>query len=240
MAGPDGNLWFTDQGTTPAIGMINPTTHAISEFSAGLNPGSSPGASIVVGPDGALWFMDGGTTPAIGRIDPTTHAITEFSSGPQPGRALGRLAVGPGRQHLVRRQGHDPGDRDDQPDHPRDHQFTVGLNAGQPPGRDGDGLGRQRLVHRPGRDDKAIGRIGVGAPAASVDRPSVAGQAESDVAQQSAAAMSGRRGPDSSPRTARSASTATSGCSTAARSPVRPRRPYTPTAADAGHQLSCR
>ena len=31
-AGPDGNLWFTVKGTD-AIGMINPTTHAIAEFS---------------------------------------------------------------------------------------------------------------------------------------------------------------------------------------------------------------
>src|SRR5262245_32283529 len=37
--GPDGNVWFTDQGTR-AIGVINPVTHAVSEFSAGLNAGS--------------------------------------------------------------------------------------------------------------------------------------------------------------------------------------------------------
>src|SRR5262245_46506079 len=29
--GPDGNVWFTDQGTR-AIGVIDPTTHAVSEF----------------------------------------------------------------------------------------------------------------------------------------------------------------------------------------------------------------
>ena len=75
--------------------MINPTTHAIVEFSGGLNPGSRPGASIVVGPDGALWFMDGGSTQAIGRIDPITHAISEYSSGLRPGILLGRVAVGP-------------------------------------------------------------------------------------------------------------------------------------------------
>ena len=45
-AGPDGNLWFTDDGCvhsggTCAIGEINPTTHAISEFSTGLNPSAS-------------------------------------------------------------------------------------------------------------------------------------------------------------------------------------------------------
>ena len=30
-AGPDGNLWFTEADVN-AIGMINPTTHAITEF----------------------------------------------------------------------------------------------------------------------------------------------------------------------------------------------------------------
>ena len=29
--GPDNNLWFTDRGTD-SIGMINPTTHAVTEF----------------------------------------------------------------------------------------------------------------------------------------------------------------------------------------------------------------
>src|SRR2546421_214635 len=78
-AGPDGNLWFTDSGSTRAIGMINPTTHAISEFGTanGLNAGSSP-QGIAAGPDGNLWFTDQGSTPAIGRINPTTHAINEF------------------------------------------------------------------------------------------------------------------------------------------------------------------
>src|SRR5213078_1253926 len=71
VAGPDGNLWFTDQGTTKAIGMINPTTHAISEFSTGLNPGANLGR-VAVGPDGNLWFGDKGTTPSIYVMNPTT------------------------------------------------------------------------------------------------------------------------------------------------------------------------
>jgi streptogramin lyase len=47
----------------------------ITEFSVGLNPGSSPGfqdpESIAAGPDGNLWFTDHGATPAIGRITPS-------------------------------------------------------------------------------------------------------------------------------------------------------------------------
>jgi streptogramin lyase len=77
--GPDGNIWFTDSGTS-SIGVFNPFTHAVSEYNAGLNPGSSP-YSIVAGPDGNVWFTDRGTTKAIGVINPTTHAISEYSSG---------------------------------------------------------------------------------------------------------------------------------------------------------------
>ena len=44
-------MWFSDPGTTRAIGTIDPLTQAISEFSAGLNPGSNPGVPNF-GPDG--------------------------------------------------------------------------------------------------------------------------------------------------------------------------------------------
>jgi streptogramin lyase len=57
VAGADGNLCFADQGTTHAIGRINPTTHAINEFSAGMNPGNNP-YGIAAGADGNLWFSD--------------------------------------------------------------------------------------------------------------------------------------------------------------------------------------
>ena len=40
-AGPDGNVWFTDHGTTAAIGRIAPDG-AIAEFSNGLPTGSDP------------------------------------------------------------------------------------------------------------------------------------------------------------------------------------------------------
>ena len=59
-AGPDGNLWFTDQGTTKAIGRIT-TAGQITEFSTGLNAGSLP-LGIAAGPDGNLWFTDQGST----------------------------------------------------------------------------------------------------------------------------------------------------------------------------------
>ena len=63
MVGPDGALWFMDGGTTPAIGRIDPTTHAITEFNIGLKPAVGLGR-VAVGPDGNLWFGDKGTTPS--------------------------------------------------------------------------------------------------------------------------------------------------------------------------------
>ena len=132
--------------------MINPTTHAISEFSSGLNPGSLPGASIVVGPDGALWFMDGGTTQAIGRIDPTTHAISEFSAGLNPGASLGRIAVGPDGNLWFGDKGTTPSIYVMNPTTHAITTFTYRPERGQPSRRDLVGLGRQRLVHRPGHD----------------------------------------------------------------------------------------
>ena len=88
-------MWFSDPGTTRAVGMINPTTHAISEFSL---PASSMPLGIAAGPDGNVWFTDSGTTKAIGMINPTTHAISEFpvrlpGSNLQQGRWRARTAT---------------------------------------------------------------------------------------------------------------------------------------------------
>jgi hypothetical protein len=35
-------MWFSDPGSTKAVGVIDPFTQAISEFSEGLNAGSNP------------------------------------------------------------------------------------------------------------------------------------------------------------------------------------------------------
>ena len=169
VAGPDGNLWFTES-TPGKIGMINPTTHAISEFGTGLNTGSAPGASIVVGPDGALWFTDDGTTKAVGRIDPTTHAITEFSTGLNPGANLGRIAVGPDGNLWFGDKGTT---RSIYVMNPTTHAitfFTSGLNAGSAPGgiwsgSDGNVWFTDQAVNP---TNPAIGRVGAGAPAASI------------------------------------------------------------------------
>ena len=71
-AGPDGNLWFTEEAGNK-IGRISPSG-AISEFP--LAVGAMPGG-IVAGPDGNLWFTERGANK-IGRISPTGDLV-EFS-----------------------------------------------------------------------------------------------------------------------------------------------------------------
>jgi streptogramin lyase len=79
-AGPDGNLWFTEQAGGK-VGKIT-TAGVITEFPI-PTPASSPNG-IATGPDGNLWFTEGFPSK-IGRITPA-GAITEFSiptnSGP--------------------------------------------------------------------------------------------------------------------------------------------------------------
>jgi streptogramin lyase len=74
--GPDGNVWFTDIGTTRAVGRITPAG-TISEFSGGL---SNFPFGITPGPDGNMWSAD---ARAIGRITPA-GTIGEFSFGLDP------------------------------------------------------------------------------------------------------------------------------------------------------------
>jgi streptogramin lyase len=98
-AGPDGNLWFTEDysyASVSQIGVINPTTHAISEFptpTADSNP-----QGITVGPDGHIWFTEYGPESAggqIGTIDPKTDAITEFPFPTPDSRPQRGITTGP-------------------------------------------------------------------------------------------------------------------------------------------------
>jgi streptogramin lyase len=76
-AGPDGNLWFTGHAiSTSTIGVINPTTHAVTVFNT---PTARSGTTdITAGPDGNLWFTER-AADKVGMINPNTHAITEFA-----------------------------------------------------------------------------------------------------------------------------------------------------------------
>lgn len=234
--GLDGNLWFTDQGATKAIGRVT-MTGTITEFTAGLNPGANP-AALTPGPDGNIWFTDQGATRAIGRITPT-GTITELNSGLNPGsnpieitpgadgnlwftdrgttRAIGRVTPS-GTSWTIT-------------------NFTLpsaSLPGGIRTGPDGD---LWFTDNNPSA--QAIGRFGVGAPAASVAAPVVAGGGRLGTTQVCQGALwSNWAGSQPSldafgfdgyrwllDGVAIAGATSQS---------------YTPTAGDVGHQLSCK
>ncbi len=88
-------VWFTDRSKpTGAIGVIDPKTKVISEYTQGLQPGSHP-EGIAVDAKGMVWFTDdSGSSPAIGTIDPGTHEIHEYDSGLVPGSLPRGIMVG--------------------------------------------------------------------------------------------------------------------------------------------------
>jgi virginiamycin B lyase len=90
--GPDGNVWFTDDGSTPAIGRVTPSGEIV-EFSEGLPAGSHP-TQIATGPDDAVWFTDQGSEPAVGSVFPL-GAIVEFKAGLAVGSRPTGIAAGP-------------------------------------------------------------------------------------------------------------------------------------------------
>ena len=101
-AGPDGNIWFTESfyptqgsltnGTAPGgVGMITPDG-AVTQFSAGISPGSRPG-DITAGPDGNLWFTEFSGN-RIGMVTPA-GVVTEFSAGIAPQSHPAGIAAGP-------------------------------------------------------------------------------------------------------------------------------------------------
>jgi streptogramin lyase len=79
--GPDGNLWFTEAGTS-RIGHATPGGALLPEVV--LPAGSGP-LDITTGPDGNLWFSEM-TTSKIGRVTPAGILLPEISlpagSGP--------------------------------------------------------------------------------------------------------------------------------------------------------------
>jgi len=74
VAGPDGNLWFTES-VGNKIGRVT-TAGAITEFPV-PTAGSGP-YGLCVGPDGKIWFTERFGNQ-IGRLDPATLQIDEFA-----------------------------------------------------------------------------------------------------------------------------------------------------------------
>src|SRR5262249_53928627 len=83
-SGPDGALWFTDNGK---VGRIT-TAGVITQFSAAS---ATPQGGITLGPDGALWYA--GNNNKIGRIT-TAGALTEIQV-PTSGFSPRQIAAGP-------------------------------------------------------------------------------------------------------------------------------------------------
>lgn len=76
--GPDGNLWYTNDGSTK-IGKVTPSGE-VTEFSPGL---TGAAFSITSGPEGKLWFTEK-TAKKIGSINTSGAGLTEFSVAGEP------------------------------------------------------------------------------------------------------------------------------------------------------------
>jgi streptogramin lyase len=80
--GPDGNIWFTDDGGGHGRIWKTTTDGTITLVAdAGVTPGFTSGVfveHIALGPDGNLWF--GESPQGVGRIT-TAGVVTEFSAG---------------------------------------------------------------------------------------------------------------------------------------------------------------
>src|SRR6187200_2225166 len=88
VAGPEGDLWFADDGSAlggSAIGKISPDG-VITRFTTGL--GEVRPRRIVIGPEGNFWFTGAGSSPAIGFATPE-GAIHTFSLPGKPGDLVG-------------------------------------------------------------------------------------------------------------------------------------------------------
>jgi virginiamycin B lyase len=73
-AGPGNSLWFTEFDADK-IGVVDATSHAITEYSVPTN--NAQPLAITRGPDGNMWFTESGVGK-IGMIDVTTHQVTEY------------------------------------------------------------------------------------------------------------------------------------------------------------------
>ena len=91
-----GNIWFTDDGTSPGIGVYH-SDGSITEYTpknSGLNPGTLPRFITMPDKRGDIWFTDDGATPALGMINPATKTIREFTVPPAAKGATCPKSVG--------------------------------------------------------------------------------------------------------------------------------------------------
>src|SRR6185437_16446050 len=87
--GPDGNMWFTENGSPGHVAEINPVTHDVTEF-ATPTTNSGP-VGIATGPDGNLWFTENAISKVafVGEGAPAPLVAPPSLSGtPQPSQTL--------------------------------------------------------------------------------------------------------------------------------------------------------
>ena len=72
-AAPDGNVWYTAQGSGH-LGILDPKTGKVELVA--LGPSSAP-HGVIVGPDGAAWITDSGLNANV-RYDPKTRELKVF------------------------------------------------------------------------------------------------------------------------------------------------------------------
>jgi streptogramin lyase len=89
--GPDGNVWFTQNSATGAIGQVTSAGN-ISEFTSGLVANGTP-RGIAAGPDGNLWFTQPGG-PRIGKMT-TGGTVTAEYGGLPAGSSPQGITAGP-------------------------------------------------------------------------------------------------------------------------------------------------
>jgi streptogramin lyase len=86
--GPDGNLWFTENGPPGRVARIT-TSGVVTEFSNGVSANDEP-FGITNGPDGNLWMTEAGGPGHVASVT-TTGVVTELTGGVTPGfSAMGR------------------------------------------------------------------------------------------------------------------------------------------------------
>jgi hypothetical protein len=93
-AGPDGNMWFTEVYGIDQVGLINPTTRAITEIPLSiLGEGDSHPVGLTAGVDGNMWLTES-LEPFVTEIDVNSHALTDY---PLPDSVYGayQIAMGP-------------------------------------------------------------------------------------------------------------------------------------------------
>jgi streptogramin lyase len=230
-AGPDGNVWFADKGVPKAIGKITPSG-AITEFSL---PATSAPADVVTGADGNIWFTDQGSPRAIGRITPS-GTITLFSAGLNTGSLPNGIALGPdGNVWFADRGTTRAIGRITPSGTITEFALTPATRSprGVATGPDGN------LWFSDAGTVRAIGQFGVGAPAASVTPPAVAGSGGEGSAQacqgEAWATWAGEQ-PSYSAYGFDGYQWLLDGNAIAGATG----RSYTPNVADIGHQLACK